>query len=285
MSPEIMAHFKTTDGIRIYFEEVGEGFPLVLLHPWPTDHAMWMLQLPVFSEVYRIITPDSRGLGRSDKPKKYTLERLSDDVAELLDRLGIEKAFIVGNSLGGAVAEKFAIDHTDRVQATVWIGAPTFPMDELVMNYDGETNVPFSQVYIKELKVGYLNFWKKVWKPFMHYNFHESFVRTYIGSYLINYLFEDRYARLNADSSSLIGLLEGLDETKISLDKELAKLSIPTAIVCGDGDDTRPSCEKQHRNIPKAGFLVIPNSGHFCYMDQPEIFNRFLADFLARNSR
>ena len=280
-----MPRFKTSDGITIYFEDVGEGFPLVLLHPWPTDHAMWMLQVPVFSENYRIITPDSRGLGSSDKPEeRYTLERLSDDMAELMDHLGLDEAFVVGNSLGGAVAEKFAIDHTDRVRASVWIGAPTFPMDELVMNYGGETNVPFSQIYIRELKLGYLNFWQKVWKPFMSYNFHESFVRTYIGNYLINYLFEDRYARLNADAHSLIELLKGLDETKDPLDNELAKLSIPSAIVCGDGDDTRPSCEKQHRAIPRAEFLVIPNSGHFCYMDQPAVFNRFLEDFLIKHS-
>ncbi len=280
-----MPRFSASDSISIYYEDLGEGFPLVLLHPWPADHAMWMLQVPFFSETYRIITPDSRGLGKSDKPKDgYTLKRLSDDVVELLDHLGIEKAFVVGNSLGGAAAEKFAIDHMKRVKATVWIGAPTFPMDELVMNFAGETNVPFAQVYVRELKVGYLNFWRKVWKPYMHYNFHESFFRTYIGSYLINYLFEDRYARLNADSSSLIGLLEGLDQEKSSLDPELARLTIPSAIICGDGDDTRPSCEKQHRNIPKAEFLVIPNSGHFCYLDQPEIFNNFLRDFLGRNS-
>jgi pimeloyl-ACP methyl ester carboxylesterase len=279
-----MPSFRTTDSLKIYYEDAGEGYPLVLLHPWPTDHAMWMLQLAVFSEFYRIVTPDSRGLGKSDKPESgYTLERLSNDVAELLDHLKIEKAFVVGNSLGGAVAEKFAIDHTDRVKATVWVGAPTFPMDDMVMNYQGETQIPFAQVYVRELRLSYLNFWKKVWKPEMDYNFHESFVRTYIGSYLINYLFEDRYARLNADSSSLIGLLEGLDQTK-SLDHDLARLEIPCAIVCGDGDDTRPSCERQHQNIPQAEFLVIPNSGHFCYLDQPEIFNKFLKDFLKRNA-
>jgi pimeloyl-ACP methyl ester carboxylesterase len=245
---------------------------------------MWMFQVPVFSENYRVITPDSRGLGKSDKPKLgYSLERLSDDVDELLEHLGIEKAFVVGNSLGGAVAEKFAIDHSEKVQATVWIGAPTFPLDELVMDYDGKKNVPFMKVYVGELQRGYLNFWEKVWKPLMSYNYHDSFVKTHLGAYLIRYLFENRYARLNADPRGVISVLEGLNETKKSLDEDLAKLSIPSAIVCGDGDDTRPSCEKQHKSIPKAEFLVIQNSGHFCYMDQSEIFNSFLRDFLVRH--
>jgi non-heme chloroperoxidase len=280
-----MPYFSASDGTKIYYEDLGEGFPLMFLHPWPTDHAMWMLQIPVFSERYRIITPDSRGLGRSAKPHiGYSLERLSDDVDDLMNHLGIDKAFVVGNSLGGAVAEKFALEHSRRVQATVWIGAPTFPMNELVMDYEGEKNVPFVKVYSSELAKGYLNFWNKVWKALMSNNYHESFVNTNIGNYLVRYLFEERYARLNADSSPVISILNGLDETKSSLDEGLAKLSVPAAIVCGSGDDTRPSCEKQHLAIPKAEFLVIQESGHFCYMDQPEIFNRFLSDFLVRYS-
>lgn len=281
-----MPHFKTSDGIDIYYEDRGEGFPLVFVHPWPADHAMWMLQVPVFSENYRIITPDSRGLGRSEKPKTgYSLGRLSNDVHELLDHLKIGKAFVVGNSLGGAVAERFAIDHTAEVQATVWIGAPIFPLGESfpLMDYGGRKNVPLFEVYIDELQKGYLNFWEKDWKPTMSYLYHKNFVETYIGSYLVRYLFEERYAKLNADPQGAIAILAGLNEQKKSLDEDLARLSIPSAIVCGDGDDTRPSCEKQHASIPAAQFLVIQNSGHFCYMDQPEVFNSFLRNFLIRN--
>jgi len=245
---------------------------------------MWMLQVPVFSENCRVITPDSRGLGKSDKPESgYSLERMSDDVDELLLHLGIKKAFVVGNSLGGAVAEKFAVDHSDKVQATVWIGAPTFPLNELVMNYNGKKNIPFVDVYVEELQQGYLNFWEKVWKPLMSYNFHESFAKTHFGYYLIKYLFEERYARLNADPQGVISILEGLNDEKKSLDEDLAKLSIPSAIVCGDGDDTRPACEKQHTSIPRAEFLMIRNSGHFCYIDQTEIFNDFLLEFLKKH--
>ncbi|MFI5420424.1 MAG: alpha/beta fold hydrolase, partial [Nitrososphaerales archaeon] len=126
--------------------------------------------------------------------------------------------------------------------------------------------------------------WEKVWKPLMSFQYHEKFVKTYLGDYLIRYLFEDRYARLNADPHGVIAILEDLQKEK-SLDNELARLNVPSAIVCGDGDDTRPSCEKQHLSVPRAEFLVLPNSGHFCYQDQPEIFNRFLAGFLKRHSQ
>lgn len=248
---------------------------------------MWMLQVPVFTETYKVITPDSRGLGISDKIPKvrdFSLKRLSDDVSDLMDHLGIEKAFIVGNSLGGAVAEKFCLDHIERVQASVWIGAPTFPLGELLMDYDGRKNVPFVDVYTNALNDGYMNFWQKVWKPLMSYNYHESFVKTFLGNYLVRYLFEERYARLNSDPRNVIAVLSGLDDVKSSLDEDLAKLTVPCAILCGDGDDTRPSCERQHRAIPKAEFLVFKDSGHFCYMDQVETFNGFLRRFLERHS-
>jgi len=271
------------DGLQIFYEDIGNGFPLVLLHPWPTDHAMWMFQFAVFSEKYRIIAPDSRGLGSSSKPHSgYQLERLSDDVNEFLEHLGIERAFVVGNSLGGAVAQKFAVNHSKKVQATVWIGAPTFPLDDIVVEFGGR-NVPFVDLYLDALKKGYLNFWDTIWKPTMHYQFHESFVKTYLGSYLIRYLFEDRYARLNGDAHGVVGVMDGQRREK-SLDEALSGLDIPSAIVAGDGDDTLPYCEQQHKAVPKAEFFVLKNSGHFCYMDQPEVFNRFLGDFLERHA-
>ncbi len=106
-----MPRFTATDGTNIYFEDVGEGFPLVFLHPWPTDHAMWMLQVPEFSEKYRVITPDSRGLGKSDRPAKdYSLRRLSDDVADLLESLGDRKGLhrweLIGRSSRGEICAR-----------------------------------------------------------------------------------------------------------------------------------------------------------------------------------
>ena len=273
------------NGAQLYYEEIGEGFPLVLLHPWPTDHAMWMFQVPVFSERFRVITPDSRGLGRSDKSKTgYRLKTLSDDVYELLEKLAVEKAVVVGNSLGGAVAQKLTIDHPERVQATIWIGAPTFPLDDLLAELEPGKSIPAIEVYLRELKSkGYLHFWNTVWKPTMSYQFHENFVRTYLGSYLISYFFEDRYAKLNQNADGVIGILEDL-RRESSLNDELAKSKVPAAIVTGDGDDTRPYCEKQHSALPGVELCVVENSGHFCYMDQPERFNTFMNSFLKRTA-
>jgi pimeloyl-ACP methyl ester carboxylesterase len=273
------------NGARIYFEEQGEGFPLVLLHPWPTDHAMWMFQVPVFAESYRVITPDSRGLGSSEKKGDYSLATLARDVEGLLSTLGVRRAFVVGSSLGASVAQKLTIDYPDMVQAAVWVGAPTYPLGDLLFEGEIGQNRPFVGVYLEALNSGgYSHFWRTIWKPTMHYQFHDDFVRSGAGSYLIRYLFEERYARLNEDPSGVIQIIEALDKEKPMLDQlKSVSSKVPCALVTGDGDDTRPACEAQHEALPKVDFLLVNRAGHFCFMDQPGQFNGFLHDFLRRN--
>lgn len=273
------------DGVKLYYEEEGEGFPLVFLHPWPTDHAMWMFQVPVFSEHYRVITPDIRGLGRSDKPESgYELRRLSDDVNGLLDRLGVKKAYVVGLSLGGCVSQRFTVDHSEKVQATIWIGAPKVPADEFMFEEKGGRRRPLPEIYLEALESkGYLHFWESVWKANLSYMFHKDFASSPIGSYLIRYLFEDRYARFNKDPHGTIGLIRALAKETI-LD-ELRDVRVPAAIVVSDGDPTLPYCREQHQYCPQAEYLEVDNSGHMSIMDQAEVLNAFIMKFLRRHER
>lgn len=250
---------------------------------------MWMFQTPVFSELYHVITPDSRGLGLSSRSSEgYSLGQLSDDLLILLDYLGIERCFLIGSSMGANVSQKFAIDHPERVQATVWVAGARLPMDQMTFagNEDigtRERDRPFTEIYLEALrKGGYLHFWETIWKPTMHFQFHEGFSKSYIGSYFIKYLFEERYSRLNEDASGVIGLLEGF-RREVSLDQDLSRVKVPASIVVGDGDDSRSYCEEQHKSMPNLGYHVIKNSGHFCYIDQPELFNNFLISFLKAN--
>jgi len=272
-------------GVGLFYEEAGSGIPLVLLHPWPTDHAMWMFQVPVFSEGYRVITPDSRGLGRSDKPKSgYSPTSLADDLEGLLDHLGIEKAFVVGLSLGGAVAMMFTLNHPDRVRASIWVGAPKLPLIDFMFKEKSGRSRPLPDVYKEALKAGgYTNFWNTVWKPNSGYLLHSSFLSTPLGSYLCRYLFEERYPRLNKDARSLIGLLDGMSEDKVL--RELRTVKVPVAMVSGTDDPTLPYIREHKKYCPQAEYYEIPKSGHVCTMDQAEEFNRIMARFLRKHER
>ncbi len=273
----------TLDGLTLWYEETGKGFPIVLLHPWPADHAMWMFQVPVLSEYYRVITPDHRGLGNSDKPAAgYTLKGLSNDVNGLMNRLDIEKAFIVGLSLGGAVAQRFCLDHPEKVQASIWVGAPKLPTDEFLFEVGGRKR-PLPEVYLEALESkGYIHFRRTVWKANMRHMFHKDFVGSPLASYLIRYLFEERYARLNRDPRGAIGLINALRKEKIL--HELKDVKMPVAILVGDNDPTLPYCEEQQRCCPQAEYHVVENSGHMCVMDQAEEFNKITLEFLKTHS-
>ena len=271
-------------GNNIYYEAAGAGFPIVLLHPWPTDHAMWMLQVPIFSADYRVITPDSIGLGQSDKPRSgITLKGLADDVNALLDELGEKKAFIVGLSLGGAVAQRFCIDHPEKVQASIWVGAPKLPTDGFMFKDKDNRERPLPEVYLEALESkGYLHFWETVWKANIGYMFHKDFVGTALGSYITRYLFEDRYARFNRDPSGVIAVLNSLRKELI-LD-EFKKIAVPVSMIAGDGDPTLPYCLEQHSYLPNAEFTVISNSGHMCIIDQAEDFNKIMSAFMHKHT-
>jgi 3-oxoadipate enol-lactonase len=103
-------------GIRLYYQVRGQGEALVLVPGMGADHSSWFRQISAFQKYYRVIIFDPRSIGKSSRPKEpYAFRALADDVAGLLDHLGIEKAHVLGQSLGGIVAQEIAIDYPRRV--------------------------------------------------------------------------------------------------------------------------------------------------------------------------
>jgi pimeloyl-ACP methyl ester carboxylesterase len=196
------------NGTHINYEVAGDGFPLVFIHAWPTDHAVWQLQVPVFSQYYRTIAVDLRGCGQSDKPSGPNTPRImSNDIVALLDSLGHERAAVCGISLGAMVAAQMTIDHPDRVASSIWVGGPS-DTDRFLITVGGETMV-IMDAYLSVLQPeGYLAFWEKVWKANIPLLFNDEFVQSNVGSYLIRSLFEERYS--NDELATLTELLSRL---------------------------------------------------------------------------
>jgi 3-oxoadipate enol-lactonase len=268
------------NGIHMNYEVAGDGPPLVLIHAWPTDHAVWQLQVPVFSQYYRTIAVDLRGCGQSDKPSgPNTPAMMSDDVVALLDVLGYERAAVCGISLGGMVAAQMTLDHPDRVTSSIWVGAPS-DSDRFLVTIEGDTMV-IMDAYLRVLEPeGYPGFWEKVWKANIGLLFNDEFVQSRLGSYLIKSIFEDRYNRFNADPSSIINILNSMRGWSI-VDR-LSSVSRPVQIVVGDQDPTLDYCEEQGRLTAGAEYVLMEYSGHFSTLDQPARFNDVALDFLRR---
>ena len=113
-------HTVQANGIRQNYIDAGAGAPVVLLHGFPETNFAWRHQIPVLGELYRIIAPDLRGCGETDKPASgYDKRTMANDLAALLDTLGIQKVALVGHDRGARVATRFAKDFPDRVERLV----------------------------------------------------------------------------------------------------------------------------------------------------------------------
>lgn len=112
------------NGIQLYYQAHGQGQALILMPGLGAGHTAWFRQLPAFRKHFRVVTFDPRSIGRSDRPEQpYGFRALADDVVGLMDHLSVGKAHILGQSLGGIVAQEVAVDYPDRVMKLVLVGS------------------------------------------------------------------------------------------------------------------------------------------------------------------
>ena len=106
------------NGIELHYEESGSGDPLLMIMGFGGDHQAWAFQVPAFAEGYRVITFDNRGAGQSEGPDvAYSTRMMADDAVGLLDVLRIERAHVLGVSMGGMIAQEVALNHPRRVRS------------------------------------------------------------------------------------------------------------------------------------------------------------------------
>jgi 2-hydroxy-6-oxo-octa-2,4-dienoate hydrolase len=122
-------------GVRTNYLQAGDGAPVVLVHgsgPGVTAYANWRLTIPGLAERFRVLAPDMAGFGLSDKPGGYGMTLWTGQLVAFLDALGVERASLVGNSFGGALAIRVAVEHPDRVHRLVLMGSAgvEFPLTE-----------------------------------------------------------------------------------------------------------------------------------------------------------
>jgi 3-oxoadipate enol-lactonase len=130
-------------GFRMYFEEHGSGFPLLLINGLGSDNLEWLHQLAAFEARFRVVVFDNRGTGKTDVPPgPYTTAEMADDAASLLRSLGISRAHVLGVSLGGMIAQEVALRHPDLVDRLV-LGC-TGPGGELSVRLPPEAMAAFA---------------------------------------------------------------------------------------------------------------------------------------------
>jgi pimeloyl-ACP methyl ester carboxylesterase len=257
--------FAEVNGTRLYYEVAGKGTPLVLIHGLSLNRKMWDDQFNVLAEHYRVIRYDLRGHGNSSSPDKPYSQ--IEDLYQLLRFLGVEKAVLVGHSLGGGDAIDFTLTHPEKVLALVTVGTSlggfTYS-DELGARYVERTTAARE----KGVK-GALQVW-----------FNDPLFKSARENPEVWGRLEPILAEYSCVHWLRPGLFARLDPPAM---QRLSEIKVPTLAIVGEKDvsDFHRIADLLQTGIPKAQKGVIRGGGHMINMENPKAFNQVLTSRIA----
>ena len=271
-----MPYAITDDGVKLYYEETGSGTPVIFVHEFAGDQRSWEPQVRHFGRRYRAIAYSARGYPPSDVPEAisfYSQNRAADDIAAVLEHLGIGRAHVVGLSMGGFATLHFGFRHPARALSLTVAGCGygAEPSQREQFRAEAETIAAF----IKSQGMA-------------------AFADKYAhGSTRVQLENKDprgfaEFKRLLAGHSATgsANTMLGCQRERPSLYDlvdQMKALTVPTLVLMGDEDWpclTPGILMKQ--NIPSAALAVMPNCGHGINMEEPDEFNSIVSDFLAQ---
>lgn len=267
-------------GPRLYYEETGSDDAILFLHEFAADHRTWEAQVRRFSRDYRCITYDARGYPPSEVPEQddaYTFERQRDDAVRVLDQLGIDRAHLVGLSMGAYTGLQVAIAHPDRVRSLVFSsGGSGASADEDRKEYARGVNEGADRMLAEGMAAGANG--------------------LAMGATRIQLLNKDprgwaEFRRFMSEHSALGSALtlrnfQAVRPPLADFEEALRTLDVPVLLAVGDEDD--PVIEANiylKRVLPRAGLWMHPQTGHGMNIEEPDAYNQQLADFFSAVER
>ena len=264
------------DGVRLYVEEAGAGTPILFIHEFGGNHFSWEPQLRTFSHRHRCITYAARGYPPSDVPVSvdaYSQALAADDAIAVLDGLGIDRAHVVGLSMGGFCTVHIGLRTPERARSLTVAGAGYGCEKEfedyfrgvsleVADNFEKQGAGEFSKIYaLGASRVQFQNKDPRGWREFA-----------------------DRLAT-HSDRGAA-NTMRGVQARRPSfydLEDELKRMNVPTLVIVGDEDDhcLQPGIFLK-KTIPACGLSVFPKTGHTLNLEEPGAFNTVLAEFIAQ---
>jgi pimeloyl-ACP methyl ester carboxylesterase len=258
------------DGIDLYHEVHGEGFPVVFAHGYTGSHADWASQISALTGRFRLIAMDHRGHGRSKAPSSasdYSVAIMAEDIYRLLGHLGIETCCLVGHSMGGFMALQLALDHPAVVSALVLVDTSSGEF-ERVPGYE-ELRAKLDELARSQ----------GMDAAFEHNAEHNAWVRERFERH--PELREvSRQKMLHTSVDGYVYCAQALANWP-PVTGRLSEIRVPTLIFLGEEDTpfARPS-QIMREAIGGARLVVIPGAGHSPHEEAPGAFDRALIEFL-----
>lgn len=267
--------FLSVNGTQIHYQEAGKGPPLVLAHGRGGNLLSWWQQVPEYSRRYRVIAFDHRGWGLSPDEGDAGPQAFPDDLAEMLDRLEIESALLLGHSMGGMTCLRFAIAHPERVRAIVFANTFAGMRREVWLASDEETQGAVRSVWDRRREEGI----RRVFTAdFRRKHPEKAFLYKQIR--LLN---EHGPNRTNSDDQiDRVRALERDPETSANRE-QLARLTMPVLFIGGEHDEVMPVSLMSVAQglLPNARMVVMPGTAHSAFYEEPETFNKIVMEFLS----
>jgi pimeloyl-ACP methyl ester carboxylesterase len=263
------------NGVTLYYEEAGQGLPMIFVHEFAGEAASWAPQVRFFARRYRTIAYNARGYPPSDvpgDPAAYSQAQAAEDIRGMLDALKIPKAHVVGLSMGGYATLHFGLMYPERALSLVVGGAgygskaeerEGFKRDSasIVERFEREGMGAVADTYaMGPTRVQFLDK-----DPVGFKEFHELLRKGSAKGHALT--------------------MRGVQMQRPSvyeLTDRMARLEVPTLVMTGDEDEPclDPSIHMK-RTIPMAGLVIIPKSGHTINLEEPDAFNRAVLDFVT----
>lgn len=270
-----MSRATAQDGVRLHYEEAGSGTPIVFVHEFGGDHRSWEPQMRHFARRHRCLTFAARGYEPSDVPPgvtSYSQRQAVFDILAVMDAAEIERAHVVGLSMGGFATLHLGLVAPERALSLTVAGA----------GYGAEKQ---HEAYFRDVSL-------QVAQQFEAQG-SEQFAKAYaLGASRVQFQNKDprgweEFARQLGEHHGLgsANTMRGVQATRPSLydlEHELARMAVPTLVMVGDEDDhcLQPGIYLK-KTLPACGLLVLPKTGHTLNLEEPERFNSFLGEFIA----
>lgn len=262
----------SVNGLKLYYEIAGEGEPLVLIPGFAAGRWIWFKQTAALSRNFKVVIFDPRGVSASDKPEgSHAISLLADDVAHLLQAVGIESAHVVGASFGGFVAQEFALKYPHMTRKLVLC----------CTSFGGPNHVaPTAQTLSALASTKGLNSEERM---------RENLLLAFTPQYLETHAAEvDRVVHLRATNEVPEHVYLSQLQAAVSFNSELRikGISSPTLVLSGDADVIVPVQNSLNLagSIPGAKLQIISGGSHTFFIEQASEFNQVVADFLCESA-
>ena len=255
-----------SDDAEIFYDSIGSGPPVVLLHPFPAHHELWLPVAKMLSSRYRLILPDLRGHGESSLGNgPATMQKHASDIARVMDAAGVDRAPLIGVSMGGYAIFEFWRRFRDRVTAII------------LCNTKAPADMPEARAARLQTADDVL---QRGTEPFF-----EGMLQKVLGESTRRSRpdLADGALRMmrKMSAENVAGVQRGMAERPDSV-PTLKMIVVPTLIITGDEDTLTglPEAELMRRNIPGSQMKVVAKAGHYSPWEQPEEVGRLLRQFL-----